>query len=125
MIVGMGIDLVEIDRFKSALKRHGDRLLNKIFTDGERKYCESGLNRLAHYTARFAAKEAVLKALGTGWAGGIAWTDVDVVHEKSGQATIRLSGVAGKVAEEKGVKSVLVSISHTDRYANAVAVAEG
>ena len=59
------------------------------------------------------------------WAGGIAWTDVDVVHEKSGQATIRLSGVAGKVAEEKGVKSVLVSISHTDRYANAVAVAEG
>ena len=125
MIVGVGIDLVEINRFKSALKRHGDRLLKKIFTENERRYCESRLNRLAHYTARFAAKEAVLKALGTGWSGGIKWTDVDVIHVKTGEVKAQLEGVARHVAEEKGVKRVQISISHTDRYATAVAIAEG
>jgi holo-[acyl-carrier protein] synthase len=125
MILGVGIDLVEIERFKSALRRHGDRLLEKVFTPEEREYCESRMNRIAHYTARFAGKEAVLKALGTGWSGGIAWTDVNIVHVKSGNAEVSLSGVALKVAEEKGVRNILISISHSQLYANAVAIAEG
>ena len=124
MILGVGIDLVEIDRFKSALRRHGDRLLKKVFTDSERVYCEAQMNRLAHYAARFAGKEAVLKALGTGWRGGIKWTDVDIYHDKLGKAEVKLSGVAAKVAEEKGVKRVLITLSHSDRYANAFSVVE-
>jgi len=125
MIIGIGTDLVEIDRFRSALRRHGERLLRKVFTEEERCYCESRMNRLAHYTARFAGKEAVLKALGTGWSGGIAWTDVNIAHRQGGGTEVRLSGVAARVAERRKVRSVHLSLSHTDRYASAFALAEG
>ncbi|MHC4606178.1 MAG: holo-ACP synthase [Planctomycetota bacterium] len=125
MIVGLGIDLVEIERFKAVLRRQGDRFVERVFTIKERGYCEGKLNRPAHYAARFAAKEAVLKALGTGWSGGIAWTDVCITPVKAGPAEVKLSGVAARVAEEKGIKRMLVSLSHTAESVTAVAVAEG
>lgn len=125
MILGIGLDLVELARFKAAMKRHGDRFLEKLFTAGERRYCEGKWNRLAHYAARFAAKEAVLKALGTGWSGGIRWTDVEVRHESTGVVTVRLGGLAREAARKKKIKAVHLSLTHTGSYASAVAVAEG
>jgi holo-[acyl-carrier protein] synthase len=124
MIIGVGIDLVENSRFKSALSRQGERLLGKLFTPDERRYCEDKWNRIAHYAARFAVKEAVLKALGTGWSGGIRWTDVEVVHAPSGKAQARLTGRARDTARKLKIRTVHISITHTERYASAVAVAE-
>jgi holo-[acyl-carrier protein] synthase len=124
MIIGVGIDLVENSRFKSALSRQGERLLGKLFTPDERRYCEDKWNRIAHYAARFAVKEAVLKALGTGWSGGIRWTDVEVVHAPSGKALARLTGRARDTARKLKIRTVHISITHTERYASAVAVAE-
>jgi holo-[acyl-carrier protein] synthase len=124
MVNGVGIDLVEIERFKAVMRRRGERFLEKLFTAGERKYCEGKMNRLAHYTARFAAKEAVLKALGTGWSGGIHWTDIEVVHEGTGSVSARLIGLAAKVAKQKKIRKIHLNLTHTDKYASAVAVAE-
>lgn len=124
MIVGVGIDLVEMERFKAAMKRHGDRFLEKLFTAEERRYCEAKWNRLAHYAARFAAKEAVLKALGTGWSGGIRWTDVEVRHAGTGMVVASLTGMARTVARKKKIRTVHINITHTEGHAAAVAVAE-
>ena len=124
MIFGVGIDLVELDRFKAAMKRQGAPFLEKLFTPAERRYCEGKWNRIAHYTARFAAKEAVLKALGTGWSGGIHWTDVEVVREGIGTLTVRLSGQAKKAAAKRKIRRVHLNITHAEKYAAAVAVAE-
>lgn len=124
MITGIGTDLVEVARFRSVMSRRGERFLEKVFTSNERKHCEGKMHRLAHYTARFAAKEAVLKALGTGWSGGIHWTDIEVLHQKNGPVSVKLSGLAAKVAKEQKVKRVLLSISHSRKYASALAVAE-
>ena len=125
MILGVGIDLIEMDRFKAALKRQGTPLLEKLFTAAERRYCEDKWNRIAHYTARFAAKEAVLKALGTGWSGGIRWTDVEVARNGLGAVTVRLSGQAKKVAARKKIRRVHLNITHAQKHAAAVAIAEG
>ncbi len=125
MIIGIGNDLIEIERFKTVMRRRGDRFLERIFTAGERKFCEAKLNRLAHYAARFAAKEAVLKSLGTGWSGGIHWTDVEVVPGRVASLAAKLAGLAAKVAKQKRIKVVHLSLTHTDRYASAMAVAEG
>jgi holo-[acyl-carrier protein] synthase len=124
MIVGVGIDLIELVRFKAALRRQGTPLLEKLFTPSERRYCEDKWNRIAHYAARFAAKEAVLKALGTGWSGGIRWTDVDVGRDGAGAVTVRLTGRAGKVASKRRIRRVHLSLTHAEHYAAAVAVAE-
>ncbi len=124
MITGIGTDLVEVARFRSVMSRRGERFLEKVFTSGERKYCEEKMHRLAHYTARFAAKEAVLKSLGTGWSGGIHWTDIEILHQKNGAVGVKLAGLAAKIAKERKVKRVVLSISHSRKYASALAVAE-
>lgn len=124
MVKGVGIDLVEMARFKAALRRHGEHLLKRLFTAAERRYCEGRWNRTAHYTARFAAKEAVLKALGTGWSGGIRWTDVEVSPLSTGAVRVTLRGEARRAAARRRIRSVHINITHTDRYAAAVAVAE-
>ena len=124
MILGVGLDLIELDRFKAAMKRQGTPFLEKLFTPGERRYCEDKWNRIAHYAARFAAKEAVLKALGTGWSGGIRWTDVEVVRNGAGAVTVRLAGRAKKVAARLGIRRVHLNITHAQKYAAAVAIAE-
>ena len=125
MIRGLGIDLIELDRFKAAMRRQGAPLLAKLFTPLERRYCEDKWNRIAHYAARFAAKEAVLKALGTGWSGGIRWTDVEVVRSGSGAVAVRLTGEAKKTAAKRKIRRIHLNLTHADHYAAAVAVAEG
>jgi holo-[acyl-carrier protein] synthase len=124
MIVGVGIDLIELGRFKAAMKRQGAPLLDKLFTAAERRYCEGKWNRIAHYAARFAAKEAVLKALGTGWSGGIHWTDVEVARDGAGAVTVRLTGQAKKAAAKRKIRRIHLNITHAEHYAAAVAIAE-
>ena len=123
-VIGHGIDLVEIERVASMAGRHGERFLDRCFTEAERAYCEAAAKRRGERLAgRFAAKEAVLKAIGTGWRSGIAWTDVQVVRLPSGQPTVRLTGRAAAFADEAGITGWLLSISHTDRHAMASAMA--
>lgn len=124
-IIGHGIDIVEIDRVMRMLDQHGDRFLERCFTEGERGFTAGRRRRDEHLAARFAAKEAALKALGTGWRSGIAWTDVEVVSLPSGQPTLRLHGQAQRTAEEMGITDWSLTLSHTATYAVASAIATG
>jgi holo-[acyl-carrier protein] synthase len=123
-LIGVGTDIIEIDRLKRASERSGGRLLEKIFTPGERSFCDARRDRFSCYAARFAAKEAVLKAMGTGMAGcGLA--DVEVTRTPGGRPEILLHGAAAEIAKNKGIAVVLISISHNRDQAVAFAVAEG
>lgn len=125
-IVGHGIDMVEVVRFADLLDRHERRLLDRVFTADERAYADDqSRRRNEHLAARFAAKEAALKALGTGWRDGIAWTDIEVVRHPSGQPQLRITGQAQAVADEMGVRSWHVSLSHTAGHAIASVIAVG
>jgi len=121
-VTAHGIDLVECGRLAGIIERHGERFLRRVFTSGELAYCRGRKRQIEHLAGRFAAKEAVLKALGTGWRGGIAWTDVEVVSAPSGQPRIVLSGRCREIAEALGLSGILVSISHTAAHAIASAV---
>lgn len=123
-IVGHGIDIVSVARIGHSIEKYGDRFLERCFTAGERAYADDRKRRIEHLAGRFAAKEAVLKALGTGWRSGIAWTDVEVVLEPSGQPRIELHNRAAEIARELGIATVHISISHTDELATASAIAE-
>ncbi|MEJ2007567.1 MAG: holo-ACP synthase [Acidobacteriota bacterium] len=124
MTVGTGIDIAETERIQQALERHGERFSRKIFTPSEIAYCERFKNRAERYAARFAAKEAAFKALGTGWAKGVRWLEVEVTHHVSGKPELLLSGRAHQVAEELGVTRALISISHANRYVVAQVILE-
>ncbi len=124
VIAGIGIDLVDNARLKAAMRRQGERLMRRIFTEGERRYCKGRRDPPGHYAARFAAKEAVLKALGTGWSGGIRWTDVEIIHDPSGRPEVRLCGRALRAARERKIRRFHLSITHAGGCAAAVAVAE-
>jgi holo-[acyl-carrier protein] synthase len=125
-IVGHGIDIVEIERIRRLIEEHGERFLDRVFTAGEQAYCRANKKRcLEHYAGRFAAKEAVLKVLGTGWRGGIAWTDVEIVKDPSGQPKVVLSGECARIAAELGISRWHVSISHIETHATASAMGEG
>ncbi len=124
MIVGTGFDLVEVDRIKRALALHGRRFLERVFTAKEIEYCDSHRNRGERYAARFAAKEAAMKALGTGWRHGIRWRDLEVVNRSTGQPTLNLSGEAAKWAAGLRVRSVALSLSHTPTHAAAQVILE-
>ena len=124
MIVGTGIDIAEVPRMAQAVERFGERFLRRIFTEGERRYCDSKANRIERYAARFAAKEAALKAIGTGWNHGIAWTDVEVKREPGGRPTIAFHGKAAEFAAQLGVKNVSLSITHTKEHAMAQVILE-
>ena len=118
-----GVDLVDISRIESMLEMHGDSFLQRVFTATEQRDAEAGgKRRCEHYAARFAAKEAVFKALGTGWAGGISWTDVGIERKPGGQPTVCVSGEAAKVAADMGVTSWAISLSHTEQHAMASVV---
>jgi holo-[acyl-carrier protein] synthase len=116
-----GVDLLEIERLQKALERHGERFLARIYTTAERELCEGNVASLA---ARFAAKEAVSKALGTGL-GVIAWTEIEVLRAESGAPTLRLHGKASALADELGLKHWSISLSHTAELALAQVVALG
>lgn len=124
MIVGMGVDIIEVPRVRSAIERFGDRFLKRLFTPGEIRYCESKANRYERFAARFAAKEAALKALGTGLSRGISWQDVEVVREPSGKPTLSFKGKAGEFAARIGVRRGSVSLSHTEQVAFAQVILE-
>lgn len=125
MILGIGSDLLEIERMAQAGKRYGDRFHRRVFTPGERAYCESKGRPDEHLAVRFAAKEAALKALGVGWARGITWKDVEVLREEGGPPTLRFTGVAREVADALGVRCAHLSLSHSRNLALASVTLEG
>jgi len=124
MILGLGIDIAEIDRIEAAIRRFGDHFLFRLFTPAEIDYCESHRNRYERYAGRFAVKEAAMKALGTGWRRGVRWTDFEVARELSGKPTLRLSGRAAELAAQLGVRHIAVSITHSGNTALAQVVFE-
>ena len=124
MIVGTGIDIAEVPRIAQALARHGDRFLHRVFTDGEIRYCDSKANRIERYAARFAAKEASMKALGTGWNHGVRWRDIEVCRQPGGRPTITFHGKAAEFAARLGAVHIALSLSHTAEQAIAQVILE-
>lgn len=125
-IVGHGIDLVEVARIERMLDEHGEQFLQRCFTQGEREAGKPELRRRCeHLAARFAAKEAAMKALGTGLAGGISWTEIEVVRLASGAPELRVTGRAAEVAAARGIRRWHVTLSHTETMAVASVIAEG
>jgi holo-[acyl-carrier protein] synthase len=125
MILGTGVDLAEVDRIRKAIEQYGDRFIRRIYTDAEIAYVERKANRFERYAGRFAAKEAGMKAIGTGWKHGVRWVDFEVSNLPSGRPTLRLHGEAARVAEQMGVKSILLSITHTAEMGMAQVILEG
>ena len=124
MIVGTGIDIAEVPRIAASIQRFGGRFLRRVFTAGEIRYCESKANRAERYAARFAAKEAAMKALGTGWNRGVRWRDIEVTREAGGRPTIIFHGKAGEIAAQLGAAHVALSLSHTAEQAIAQVILE-
>jgi len=121
-VVAHGIDLVECERIATMVERHGDRFLDRVLTAAERAYVERHKLPTPHIAGRFAAKEAILKVLGTGWRGKIAWRDIEVLNDANGRPDVSLSGECAAIAARVGIKQVLISITHTDHHAVASAI---
>jgi holo-[acyl-carrier protein] synthase len=122
-IVAHGIDLVDCPRIEELIKRHGERFVNRVFTTTEQGYANANKNRIEKLAGRFAAKEAILKLMGTGWRGKIAWTDIEIVNNPAGQPEVTLDGEVKRLAEGLGIAHISVSITHTANFAIASAVA--
>ncbi len=123
-VLGVGVDIVECSRISHSLERFGERFLHRVFTAGEIEYCQAMKYPARHFAARFAAKESVSKAFGTGIGKAMGWRDIDIRREGSGQPFVVLGGGAQKLAAERGVSAVWVSLSHTDHHAVATVVIE-
>ncbi|MDQ6655849.1 MAG: holo-ACP synthase [Verrucomicrobiota bacterium] len=123
-VLGTGVDLVETTRIEHSLERFGERFLHRVFTAGEIEYCQSMKFPARHFAARFAAKEAVSKAFGTGIGKTMGWKDIDVHREESGQPFVVLAGGAKELAAQRGVAAIWISLSHTEHNAVALAVIE-
>jgi len=125
MIVGTGVDIAEVHRIRESIERFGVRFLHRVFTAGEIAYCENKKNsRFESYAARFAAKEAAMKALGTGWNHGVRWRDIEVVRPRGQRPTIKFHGQAATFAEKLHAKNVALSITHTSEQALAHVILE-
>jgi holo-[acyl-carrier protein] synthase len=124
MIVGTGIDIAEVPRMAQAIERFGQRFLTRVFTEGEIRYCDSKANRIERYAARFAAKEAGMKALGTGWSHGVRWRDIEVLRQPGGRPTLAFHGRAGEFASRLGVGNIALSLTHTADEAMAQVILE-
>jgi holo-[acyl-carrier protein] synthase len=124
-IISLGTDIIECVRIAQMIEKHGEVFLQRVFTQREIAYCSSRRSANQHYAGRWAAKEAALKALGTGWAKGIHWTDVEVRNEVSGKPTLILANRAEEVAMSLGIRQMLISISHCRNYAIAFVTATG
>jgi holo-[acyl-carrier protein] synthase len=122
-IIAHGIDLVDCPRIETMIKEHGERFIKRVFTAAEQAYADSNKDTIEKLAGRFAAKEAVLKLMGTGWRGKIAWTDIEVVNNSAGQPEVNLCGEVKKIAEKLKIKHISVSITHTANFAIASAVA--
>jgi holo-[acyl-carrier protein] synthase len=124
-VIAIGTDIVEVGRIAGMIEKHDELFLNRVFTPREIQYASSRRSANQHYAGRWAAKEAVLKVLGTGWSRGIHWTDIEIRNEVAGKPYIELSGRAAEVAQELGIREVLISISHCRSYATAFATGIG
>ncbi|WP_066638238.1 holo-ACP synthase [Desulfolucanica intricata] len=122
MLIGVGTDTVEIDRIKIAIQKTGIRFIQRVFTAEEENYCESKKDKYASYAVRFAGKEAVFKALGTG-ISGCKWTDVEIISKENGRPEVLLHGQAAQTAREKNITGILISLSHDRTRAVAFAAA--
>lgn len=122
-VFGIGIDIIEISRIEETIGRHGERFLHKILTEGERAYCLAQKKPATHIAARFAAKEAVSKAFGTGIGAELGWLDVEVLRKAGGAPEIRLTGAGEAFAKREGIGEIKISISHARDYAVAKAMA--
>jgi len=122
-IIAHGIDLVDFPRIEQMVERHGDRFIARVFTAAEQAYARANRNSAETYAGRFAAKEAVLKLVGTGWRGKIAWTDIEVTNNQAGQPEVTLSGEVKAIAERLRIGRIAISITHTANFAIASAVA--
>ena len=122
-VIGHGIDLVETSRIRAMIDAHGQHFLDRCFTAKEQAYAErSKKRRIEHLAGRFAAKEAILKVIGTGWRGGIAWTDMEILNHESGQPHVTLTGETLRVATDLGITQWMISISHIETHATASAI---
>ena len=124
MIVGMGIDIAEVPRIQAVIESQKERFLRRVFTPDEVAYCEQFKNKYERYAGRFAAKEAAMKALGTGWSRGVRWVDLEMVRHEA-ENRHGLKGEARKIADALGVKNIAVSITHTEAQAIAQVIFEG
>ena len=124
MIVGTGVDLAEVSRIKASIERYGEKFIRRIYTPAEIAYVERKANKFERYAARFAAKEAGMKAIGTGWRHGVTWQDFEVANLPTGKPTLRLHGVAARFAEKLGVKNISLSITHTAELGMAHVILE-
>ena len=126
MICGVGIDLVEVQRIENILKRWGEKFTGRVFTESEIEYCRKRARPAIHYAARFAAKEAFLKSIGVGLAGGLRMKDIEALNDQHGKPVLNLHNKAKVTLNKNGILSTTVhlSISHTDRYATAVVILE-
>jgi holo-[acyl-carrier protein] synthase len=124
VIVGSGIDLAEVDRIRRAIERYGQRFVQRVYTPKEIAYVESKAGRFERYAARFAAKEAGMKAIGTGWRLGVRWQDFEVTNLASGRPSLALHGVAREVAARLGAKVITLSLTHTAQYGIAFVILE-
>jgi len=124
LIVGLGVDIAEVDRIEAAISRHGQAFLRRVFTPAEIQYCERHRNKYERYAGRFAAKEAAMKALGTGWRRGVRWVDIEVTNLSGGKPTLRLTGRAREFADQLRVKYIALSITHSGNSALAQVIFE-
>ena len=124
MIVGLGVDIAEIDRVEKAIGRYGIAFLERVFTPAEIEYCERHRSKFERYAARFAAKEALMKALGTGWRKGVRWRDIEIKNEPGGKPILYLAGMAAEHASRLGANRFLLSMTHTGNLAYAQVILE-
>lgn len=124
-ILGIGTDIIECPRIGKMIEQHGELFLRRVYTEREIRYCQSRKHAIEHFAGRWAAKEAILKALGTGWSRGIGWTDLEVRNVAGGQPKVLVGGEAKEIARRRGISDILVSISHCRTYATAYALAVG
>jgi len=125
MIIGVGIDIIDVTRVKKVIEKYGSRFIERIFTGKENAYCDSKAKPYIFYAARFAAKEAFLKALGSGLSGGIKWKDIEIDRDNSGKPYANYSGRAKQTADNLGVEKAHLSMAHTSEYAVAIVELEG
>jgi holo-[acyl-carrier protein] synthase len=124
-ILGIGTDIIECPRIGKMIEQHGELFLRRVYTDREIRYCQARKHAIEHFAGRWAAKEAILKAIGTGWSRGIAWTDLEVRNSRSGEPKVHVCGGAKEAALRRGIGNILLSISHCRTYATAYAMAVG
>lgn len=124
-VIGIGTDIVECLRVANMIEKHEDLFIQRVYTPGEIEYCGGRKSATQHYAGRWAAKEAILKAIGTGWSNGIQWTDIEVVNQMGGKPFVRLGGQAKTICESRGIEDILISISHCRLFATAFATALG